>query len=212
MARFSLIPRDARYFDFFEQAGANLVEVARAVQALLEEYTEVEAKLAHLRDLEHAGDRIVHDVMRALNRTFITPLDREDITALVHALDDVVDKSWAAAARLHIYQIPEPTGPARDLAGVLVQMAEALVEALPYLRQRGDMQRIIPVTERLDRLESEADDHLRAGLRSLFAYPTDPQEIVLGIKWREIYDLLEEATDKAEDAANVLEAIVLKHG
>ena len=212
MARFSLIPRDARYFDFFEQAGANLVEAARAVQALLEEYTEVEAKLAHLRDLEHAGDRIVHDVMRALNRTFITPLDREDITALVHALDDVVDKSWAAAARLHIYQIREPTGPARDLARVLVQMSEALVEALPYLRQRRDMQRIIPVTERLDRLESEADDHLRAGLRSLFANPTDPQEIVLGIKWHEIYDLLEEATDKAEDAANVLEAIVLKHG
>jgi uncharacterized protein len=210
--RLSLIPRDARYFDHFEEAGANLLALARELEALLSDYTDVGVKLGRLRELEHTGDTITHDVMRALNQTFITPLDREDITALIHALDDVADKAWAAASRLHIYQVQAPTETARAIARVLVQMAEALVEALPYLRHRGDMQRIIPITERLDRLETEADDHLRAGLGTLFANPASVEDLALGIKWREIYEYLEDATDKAEDAANVLEAIVLKHG
>ena len=211
MVRLSLIPRDTRYFDFFERAGDNLLELARGLHDLLLDYTAVEVKLKRLQDLEHAGDDITREVLRALNRTFITPLDREDITALIRALDDVADQAWAAASRLHIYRILEPDETARSLAGVLVQMAELLVEALPALR-RGDLQRILPLTERLDRLESEADDHLRSGLRGLYAEPLDLPAVVLGIKWREIYDFLEGATDRAEDVANVLEAIVLKNG
>jgi len=212
MVRLSLIPRDRRYFDFFEQAGANLLELAQALDALLGDFTDVQTKLDRLRELEHTGDTITHQVMRALNQSFITPLDREDITALVHALDDVADKAWAAASRLDIYQVDEPTETARSIARVLVQMVEALVQALPHLRHRGDMQRIIPITEQLDQLETEADDHLRAGLRTLFANPVTVEDLARGIKWREIYEFLEDATDKAEDAANVLEAIVLKHG
>jgi predicted phosphate transport protein (TIGR00153 family) len=211
MVRLSLIPRDTRYFDYFERAGDNLLEMARGLQELLLDYTAVEAKLKRLQELEHAGDEITRDVMRALNRTFITPLDREDITALIRALDDVVDQAWAAASRLHIYRIPEPDETSRRLAGVLVLMAERLVEALPALRH-GGMQRILPLTERLDRLESEADDLLRNGLRGLFAEPLDLPAVVLSVKWREIYDFLETATDRAEDVADVLEAIVLKHG
>ena len=210
--RFSLIPRDPRFFEYFERAGANLQEMAAALETLLGDYSDVEARLERLRQLEHVGDDITHDVMRALNRTFITPLDREDITALIHTLDDVADKVWAGASRLRIYQVPEPTATARELARVLTQMVDALVEALPMLRERRDMQRIIPITERLDRLESEADDHLRAGLGQLFSNPASVEDLALGIKWREIYDFLEGATDTAEDAANVLEAIVLKHG
>jgi uncharacterized protein len=209
--RLSLIPKDTRYFDYFERAGDNLLDLARQLEALLLDYTDVEARLQRLQALEHAGDEITHDVMRALNRTFITPLDREDITALIRALDDVADQAWAAASRLHIYQIREPDETSRRLARVLVRMAELLVEALPALR-RGGMQRILPLTERLDRLESEADDLLRGGLRGLFAEPLDLPSVVRSVKWREIYDFLEEATDRAEDVANVLEAIVLKHG
>jgi uncharacterized protein len=210
--RFSLIPRDPRFFEYFERAGANLQEMAAGLETLLGDYSDVDARLERLRQLEHVGDDITHDVMRALNRTFITPLDREDITALIHTLDDVADKVWAGASRLHIYQVPEPTATARELARVLTQMVDALAEALPLLRERRDMQRIIPITERLDRLESEADDHLRAGLGQLFSNPASVEDLALGIKWREIYDFLEGATDTAEDAANVLEAIVLKHG
>jgi uncharacterized protein Yka (UPF0111/DUF47 family) len=148
--------------------------------------------------------------MRALNQTFVTPLDREDITALVHALDDVVDQVWAAAARLDIYQIPEPTETARQLARVLVRETEALAKALPYLRRTGDMHRILPATVEVNRLENEADEVLRAGLRSLYASARTVEELSLGLRWREIYDFLAEATDRGEDVADVLEGIVLK--
>src|SRR5688572_19919827 len=164
MVRFSLLPRDNRFFDYFERAGDNLVEAARTLETLLGDFGALETHLEHLRRIEHTGDEITREVMRSLNRTFITPLDREDITQLIHALDDVVDKAWAGAARLQLYAIAEPTETARQLARVLVRMTVALQGALPLLRNRGDMQRIIPITEELDKLETEADEHLRAGL------------------------------------------------
>jgi predicted phosphate transport protein (TIGR00153 family) len=212
MPTLRLIPRDQRFFDLFEQAGANLVATARAVQELLDDYRELPTKLERLHELEHRGDTLTHDVMRALNQTFVTPLDREDISGLIHAVDDVVDRAWAAAARLDIYRIEEATEPARQLARILVQQAEALERALPLLRRKSDMQRIMPLTLEIDHLESEADHQLREGLRSLYADPHDPVNVVLSIKWREIYDFLEDATDRCEDVANVLEGIVLKHG
>ena len=196
MVRLSLIPRETRFYDYFEAAGANLLATARALHDLLEHYDDLPPRLERLKELEREGDTITRDVMRAL--------------------DDVVDKAWAAAARLELYSIREPTETARRIAGVLVPMAELLVQALPLLRHRSEMQRIIPITEQLDRLETEADEHLRAGLGQLFAGPgTAPnslEDLVLAVKWREIYDFLEGATDMAEDAANVLESIVLKHG
>jgi predicted phosphate transport protein (TIGR00153 family) len=212
MVRFNLIPRDARYFDLFERAGSNLVEMTHVLRDLLTDYTDVAAKLARLHELEHAGDACTREVMQALNRTFIAPLDREDIASLIRTLDDVADKTWAAAARLDIYRIPAPSETAQDLAGVLVQMVERLTQALPYLRRSSDMQRILSITEEIDRLETEADDLLRSGLATLFTSPADLEQVVLGVKWREIYDFLEGATDSAEDVADALEAIVLKHG
>ena len=209
---FGLIPREARFFDLFERAGDNLVEAAEILRKLMDDYGARDSYLEQLKRLEHTGDEITREVMRALNRTFITPLDREDITALVHALDDVLDKAWAGAARMQLYAVPEPTETARSLVAVLVEMTAALQRALPLLRNRREMQRILPITEELDRLETQADDHLRAGLGTLFQDVTTVDGVVLSVKWREIYNFLEEATDVAEDAANVLEAIVLKHG
>ena len=210
--RFSLVPQDTRFFDYFERAGENLVAAAHVLEALLADYGRLGTHLEELRRLEHAGDEITREVMRALNRTFITPLDREDITELIHRLDDVLDKAWAGAVRLQLYAIAEPNETARQLAAVLVKMADALVRALPLLRNRGDMQRILPITEEIDRLESEADTILRTGLGRLFTDVSSVEGLVLAVKWREVYDFLEGATDVAEDAANVLEAIVLKHG
>ena len=209
---FGLIPRDARFFDLFERAGDNLVAASHTLRTLMDDYGSRDAHLELLKRQEHTGDEITREVMRALNRTFITPLDREDITALIHALDDVLDKAWAGAARMQLYAVPEPTETARRLVAVLVEMTAALQRALPLLRTRGEMQRIIPITEELDRLETQADDYLRTGLGTLFQDVTSVEAVVLSVKWREIYDFLEEATDVAEDAANVLEAIVLKHG
>src|SRR5687767_3766668 len=198
MFRFGLIPRDARFFDFFERAGNNLVEAATVLQALMDDYGAIDAHLERLKRLEREGDEITREVMRALNRTFITPLDREDITQLIHSLDDVLDKAWAGAARMQLYHVPEPTETARRLVAVLVEMTRALQRALPLLRNRGDMQRIMPITEELDKLETRADEHLRAGLGTLFEDVTGVEGLVLAVKWREIYDFLEEATDVAE--------------
>ena len=212
LSRLSLIPKEDKFFDYFERAGDNLVAAARTVETLLGDFGALETHLEELKRIEHTGDAITREVMRALNRTFITPLDREDITQLAHRLDDVLDKAWAGAVRLRIYAIAEPTETARQLAAVLVKMADALQRALPLLRKRGEMQRIIPITEEVGRLESEADNVLRAGLGRLFTGVTSVEGVVLAVKWREIYDFLEAATDVAEDAADVLEAIVLKHG
>jgi uncharacterized protein len=210
--RLSLVPQDTRFFDYFERAGENLAAAARTLETLLTDYGNLGTHLEELKRQEHAGDVITREVMRALNRTFITPLDREDITQLIHRLDDVLDKAWAGAVRLQLYAIAEPNETARQLAAVLVKMADALQRALPLLRNRGDMQRILPITEEVDRLESDADNLLRAGLGQLFTGVTSVDGVVQAVKWREIYDFLESATDVAEDAANVLEAIVLKHG
>lgn len=212
MFRFSLIPKDDKFFDYFERAGDNLVEAAQTLEAMLADFGALEAHLERLQKIERTGDEITREVMRALNRTFITPLDREDITELIHRLDDVVDKAWAGAMRLKLYAIEEPDETVRQLAGVLVKMTGALQRALPLLRNRREMQRIIPITEELDKLETEADEHLRAGLGRLFRDVTDVEGVVQSVKWREIYDFFEAATDVAEDAAYVLEGIVLKHG
>jgi predicted phosphate transport protein (TIGR00153 family) len=214
MARLSLVPRDVRFFDQFELAAANLVEMARTVRDLLYNYhyEDLPIKLERIHELEHVGDTYTHNVMRALNQTFITPLDHEDIAQLIHSLDDVADQMWAAAVRLDIYQIRETTDTARRLADVLVQQTQTLAEAMPLLRHKSTMQRVLPVTVEVNRLENEADTLLRQGLRSLFSNPGSVQALALGIKWREIYDFLAEATDRAEDVANVMEGIVLKHG
>src|SRR5687768_7908140 len=160
---FGLIPRDARFFDLFERAADNLVEAAQTLRKLMDDYGSRDTYLEQLKRQEHTGDEITREVMRALNRTFITPLDREDITALIRALDDVLDKAWAGAARMQLYAIPEPTETARRLVAVLGEMTMALKRALPLLRARGEMQRIMPITEELDRLETQADEHLRTG-------------------------------------------------
>ena len=212
LSRLSLIPKEDKFFDYFERAGDNLVAAARTLETLLGDFGALETHLEELKKIEHTGDEITREVMRALNRTFITPLDREDITQLTHRLDDVLDKAWAGAVRLKLYAIAEPTETARGLAAVLVKMVDALQRALPLLRNRGEMQRIIPITEEVNRLESDADNLLREGLGRLFIDVTSVEGVVLAVKWREIYNFLEEATDVAEDAANVLEAIVLKHG
>src|SRR5687767_2731116 len=122
MFRFSLLPKDDKFFDYFERAGDNLVEAAQTLEALLGDFGALETHLERLKKIERTGDEITREVMRALNRTFITPLDREDITELIHRLDDVVDKAWAGAVRLKLYAITEPDETARQLAGVLVRM------------------------------------------------------------------------------------------
>jgi predicted phosphate transport protein (TIGR00153 family) len=207
--RLQLLPRETRFFDLFEAAGENLVDCAQCLTDLLDDFEALPEHARHLRDLEHRGDEIIHQVMNLLRQTFIPPLDREDIVALAEALDDVVDDLEEGVARMVMYKVPAPTPTVRELSRVISAQVEVVRSALPNLRRKEDMSKLLPAAVEVNRLENDADHVLREGLERLFDHPTDVYEV---IKWQEIYEYLEAATDDAEDIGNVLEGIVLRHG
>ncbi|MBE0430999.1 MAG: DUF47 domain-containing protein [Dehalococcoidia bacterium] len=209
MARFFRSPKDAEFYDLFEQATANLVTAAEKLLDLFENYEDVEAKAKQLKDLEHQGDVITHEIIQKLHRSFVTPIDREDITYLAHSLDDVMDFIEAAGRTAYLYRITEPTERARELARIVARVTHKLNEVMPRLRNRDQFKWILKQCVLINSLENEADDVQHAALAELFEMcHLDACDV---IKWREIYQHLEDATDRAEDVANVLEGIVLKH-
>ncbi len=209
MAKFSLIRRDMGFYDLFEQETANLVVAAEKLVDLFDNYQNVEEKAKELKELEHKGDVITHEIVARLHRTFVTPIDREDITQLVHSLDDVMDFIEAAGRTAFLYGITQPTDRARELARIVLKMAGKLNEVIPHLRRRDQFPWILKQCVEINTLENEADDVQHAALAELFEVcHLNACEV---IKWREIYEHLESATDRGEDVANVLEGIVLKH-
>ena len=208
MARFLLTPRDTKFYDLFEQSSANLVTAAEKLVDLFNNYEDVEAKAKQLKDLEHQGDTITHEIIQRVNRTFVTPIDREDITLLAHTLDSVMDFIEAAGRTAFLYRIARPTERARQLASVVARMAYVLNDVLPHLRHRDQFNRILEQCVEINSLENEADDVHHAAMAELFDDCRDACEI---IKWRELYQHMEDATDRGEDVANILEGIVLKH-
>ena len=209
MAKFSLIPRDMEFYDLFEQGTSNLVVAAQKLVDFFDNYENVEAKAKELKDLEHQGDVITHEIIARAHRSFVTPIDREDITLLAQSLDDVMDFIEAAGRTANLYHIAQPREAARELARIVVKMAMKLNEVIPRLRRHDQFPWILKQCVEINTLENEADDVQHAALAELFEVcSTDTCEV---IKWREIYDHLENATDRGEDVANVLEGIVLKH-
>jgi len=197
------------FYDLFEQETANLVNAAEKLVDLFENYENVEEKAKELKELEHRGDVITHEIIARLHRTFVTPIDREDITLLIQRLDDVMDFIEAAGRTAFLYRIVQPTERARELARIVVKMAYKLNEVIPRLRHRDQFPWILKQCVEINTLENEADDVQHAALAELFEVcHLDACEV---IKWRELYDHLENATDRGEDVANVLEGIVLKH-
>jgi len=197
------------FYDLFEQGTSNLVVAAEKLVDFFDNYENVEAKAKELKDLEHRGDVITHEIIARVHRSFVTPIDREDITLLAHSLDDVMDFIEAAGRTAFLYRIAQPTERARELAQIVVKMALKLNEVVPRLRRRDQFTWILKQCVEINTLENEADDVQHAALAELFEVcRTDACEV---IKWREIYGHLENATDRGEDVANVLEGIVLKH-
>ncbi|MGQ9455276.1 MAG: DUF47 domain-containing protein [Armatimonadota bacterium] len=203
-----IIPRDENFFELFRQQAANVVEGARLLKVLLEDYTEVEQKRLKVEMVESTGDEIAHRIIEKLNMTFITPMDREDIHALASALDDILDFVNASAQRLYLYGVKTITLDAISLANVILRAAEeteALVDQMEDLRNIKSLRgRWIEV----NRLENEGDRISRQAIAELFRNQLDPIEV---IKWKEIYEHLEMAIDKCEDAANIVEAVCLKN-
>ena len=209
VVRFSFLPREEKFFFLIHQSASNIQKVAGKLKDLLENYDDVAAKVAEIKELEEFGDSVIHNIMNALHRTFVTPFDREDVAALAERLDDVVDAIEEAARYMLEYKIEAPTPYARQMADIIVRCADELEKAASMLHYRGSrLKEILPHTVGLNSLENEADQVISRAMGDLFSNGADAIYI---LKWRDIYNQLEEATDRAEDAANVLEGIVLKN-
>lgn len=206
----SLLPRDEQFFDYFEQAARNIVSGAQALADLLDDYQNVERKIERIRELEHVGDTLTHQVWEALHKTFVTPIDREDIATIIERLDDVMDYIDEAALSLQTYRIAQPTKRAQELAHIVVRATAEVEMAITLLRKRQDLPKILPLTVEINRLENEGDYVFRHALAELFE--EGQEDLASVIKWREIYEHLETAIDRCEDVANALEGVVLKHG
>ncbi len=202
---FNLIPKEVRFFDYFEQQSQQITKAGTLLAELVHNFGDARAKAFAIKEVEHAGDQITHEIVKRLNTTFITPLDREDIHDLATRLDDVLDFIEAVAERLVIYRIKEPTSACRALADLIVTQIAAMDLCIRCLRTMdpGVHEHAVEV----NRLENRADSLLRETLAAMFEEQPDPIEV---IKWKEIYETLEAVTDRCEDVANVIEGIILK--
>jgi uncharacterized protein len=198
-------PRDRVYFELFEEAGQNVLQAADLLDRLLATYPESKELAQDILVCEHEGDRITHDIINRLNHTFVTPLDREDILALASALDDIVDYTEEVADYLGLYKIEAPMDQAIKLARVLKAACRQIAEAVPRLRGFRD---ISPYTVEINRLENEGDRITREAVASLFDGGIDPMVV---IRWKDLFERLEEAIDAAEHVANILGGIVIKN-
>ena len=205
----SFLPREDRFFFLLHQSTLNIQQVARSLQDLMNSFENVEDKVREIKELEEFGDQIIHDITQSLHRTFVTPIDREDIMALAGRLDDVIDAIDEAAQYTLEYKIEGPTEFARQLCTIIVSCADELEAAVALLSTRGPkLKEILPMSVEINRLENEADRVASRAMGELFSNGGD---VIRILKWRDIYNDMEEATDRAEDAANVLEGIVIKH-
>ena len=204
---FRLVPREELFFDLFEKASSNLLEAAHLLVQTMDHFDRLAENAQRMERLEHEGDHIIHDILARLHRTFITPLDREDIHELASALDDVLDFIEATTERFVLYKVTATTPHAKELAVVIAKQVEEIHRIMPQLRHL-DRQDILHHCIEINQLENQGDRILREAVAELFENQGNPLEVM---KWRELYELLESATDKSEDVANVLEGIVLKN-
>ena len=204
---FRLFPKEENFLPQFNQMCEVIVEAARAIDELAGDFSDAEVKASRIKHLEHRGDQLTHQTFDLLNRTWITPIDREDIHKLISALDDVLDFIDACAQRLILYKVAGPTAELKATTELIVQSALAIQNAVALLADMKHSKAILDACVDINRLENEADTLNRISIGKLFDTVKDPIEI---IKWKEIYEIAEGATDRCEDVANVLEEIVIK--
>jgi len=200
-----VIPRSESFYGLFERAAANLADTAGLLLKLLTDFHDPEAAHAEIRQREHDGDEITHQIMRALNTTFITPFDREDIHRLASQMDDILDGIEAVADLLVLHQIEQPLPEMRQQAGVLAKATDQTYQAMAGLRSLSGLDQY---WVEINRLENEGDRIYRKTVARLFSGDFKAMDV---LKWKDLVDQLEAAIDKSEDVANTLESIVLKH-
>ena len=203
-----LLPREERFFDLFDRIAEKVVLGAEVLQDTLEDYGHLAAGTERMRTLEHEADQMVHEAMDRLNKTFVTPLDREDILALTHVLDDVLDFTQSALDCMSLYSIPSAIPHSLEMATVLVSATQQIRQGVAGLRNFGDIRGILDPCIRINAMENQGDALNRQALRALFSQEYDALTV---IKWREVYDHLETAIDRCEDVADVLQTIAVKN-
>ncbi|HEY1523070.1 MAG TPA: DUF47 family protein [Solirubrobacteraceae bacterium] len=200
-----LAPSGREYFALFEEAGANVERSAELLDQLLANYPENRELAQELGVCEHTGDRITHDLIHHLNHTFVTPIDREDVYRLAGALDDIVDYTEEVADYLGVYRVEAPMAQAQEMAKILLKSCREIAKALPLLRGFQDISKY---TIEINRLENQGDRLIREALGALFDTGIDPMVV---IRWKDLYERLEDAIDATETAANIMENIVIKN-
>jgi hypothetical protein len=197
------------FYDLFERSARSAVKAAELLARIPNDWVNLKKLVEEIREVEHEGDAIAHEAFSRLDRTFVTPLDREDIFHLVSGMDDITDAIDAAAKRLVLYEVEGPTEDLRKLTGALVQAIKALANAIAGLRNiRRNMKQLQEDCIEVHRLENESDVYHNQALRTLFSGKPDP---LMVIKWKEIYEIVEGAVDNCEDVANIISGLVLKH-
>ncbi len=203
---FGLIPKDEKFFAMFKEMTWNIIEGAELFKEMIDNFEDPVGSQRQIKDVEHKGDSITHDIIKKLNKSFVTPLDREDIYALSAALDDVLDLIDASAQRFVMYNVEKPTAEAKELAFIILKSCQTIDKAVSLLGKK--MEHIAEYCVEVNSLENEADRVCREAVSRLFDEEKDPIQL---IKWKEIYETLERVTDKCEDAANILESVVVKN-
>ncbi len=206
--RLRLFPREERFFDMFDEQVKKVVEGARLLKEMMETFQNLESMAKKIKDVEEDGDQITHRIVERLNRTFITPIDREDIHNLTSRLDDVLDYMEAVAERIVLFRIDKRTKEAVMLSDILLKSVLAVERAVYNLKDLRKAKEVLKDCIEINRLENVADCYLREAVANLFEIEGDPKEI---IKWKEIYENLENAVDRCEDVANIIEGVILKY-
>jgi predicted phosphate transport protein (TIGR00153 family) len=209
MPRFPFMPKEHKFFDLFDESSQNIVKASKLLKEMIDTWQFIDSRVAEMTELEHDGDSITHQIISLLHRTFVTPFDREDIALLAHTMDDVLDFIHSAADAMFIYKIAKPTDRAKELADVIVLGAIEVQKAVASLRRKGEFKQMLERCVEINRLENAADRIYRAAIGELFDSNAKMAEI---IKWREIYEHMETATDRCEDVADVIEGVALKNG
>lgn len=204
---FGLIPKEERFFKLYKEMTANIIDGATLLKDMLDTFADPQESQRRIKDVEHKGDAITHSIIQKLNKTFITPMDREDIYALAAKLDDILDLIDASAQRFVMYNVDHATPEAKSLAFLILQCCKAVDKAVDKLGNK-DNDQIIEYCVEVNALENEADRVSREAIGRLFDEEKNPIEL---LKWKEIYETLETATDKCEDVANILESVMVKN-
>jgi predicted phosphate transport protein (TIGR00153 family) len=206
--KFSLIPKEKKFFVLFEQGTQNAVKIAQQLKDMVHIWENVKERVGMINDLEHQGDAITHQIFDQLHRSIITPFDREDIALLAHSLDDVADFVHAAADAMLLYKIERPTNRAKELADIVVQAVAEVEKAVSEMHDRIGRKQLLKRCVEINRLENIGDNVYRSAMAELFDDSTNYNSL---IKWREIYNHMESVIDRCEDIANILEGVAIKY-